>query len=225
MIETIAAMLPFALAGAFLPTWTIFVIIFLGTSRPATNAAGFILGNATFRVGLGLFVLFVSPVAVPELPSGAGSSSFTGIVYAVAALLFALMALGQFRHRHDPPKPLPGWVSKLEHMPPLVASGFGFITVAAPGIQYVYFLGGMSALAAASLSTPETLLLLVLFVAFLEIMLVAPLAIFVLFRARAEELLARFKSWIEQNSRSTTAVILLMLALYFGYRAVTLYLL
>jgi hypothetical protein len=225
VIETAAAMLPFALAGAFLPTWTIFVIIFLGTTRPASNAAAFILGNATFRLGLGLFVLFVTPVAVPELPQGAESSGLTGIVYGVAALLFALMAFGQFRHRNDPPRPMPGWVSSLERMPPIVAFGFGFITVAAPGIQYVYFLGGMSVLAGASLNTPETLVLLVLFVAFLEIMLVVPLGIFLLFRRRAEELLARFKNWIEVNNRATTAVILALLALYFGYRAIAIYLL
>jgi hypothetical protein len=225
VIETIGQIAPFALAGAFLPTWTIFVIIFLGTTRPVSNASAFILGNATFRMGLGLFVLFVTPVAVPELPQSAQTPGFTGALYAVGAVVMALLAFGQFRRRNDPPRPLPGWVSKLEHMPPIVSFGFGALVVAAPGIQWVYFLGGVGAIANAGLSTVQSLALLAGFVFFLQLMLLAPLVIFVLFRARAEELLARFKAWLQRNSATTTMVILGLLALYFAWRAFAIYVL
>jgi len=225
MFETLAMMLPFALAGAFLPTWTLFVIIFLGTSRPVANAVAFILGNATFRLALGLIVLYATPVAIPRFPTGNGSSGLTGTLYLAGAIGLAILAFLQFRRRNDPPKPLPGWVAGLERMGPLVSFFFGIITVASPGIQYVYFLGGISELAGAGLSTPQALIALVLFVAFLEIMLLVPLAVFLLFRTRAEELLARLKSWLESNSAATTSVILGLLSLYFAYRAITLHLL
>ncbi len=40
-METLTAVLPFALAGSILPTWTLVVIALLGTARPVANAMAF----------------------------------------------------------------------------------------------------------------------------------------------------------------------------------------
>jgi len=50
MLETLAQLMPFAIAGAFVPTWTSRVIIFLGTDRPLGTSIGYVVGNFTYRI-------------------------------------------------------------------------------------------------------------------------------------------------------------------------------
>ena len=66
MTKTIAQLMPFIVAGAFVPTWTSYVIILLGTERPIGNAGGYVAGNATWRLLLGFVAIFVTSVAAPE---------------------------------------------------------------------------------------------------------------------------------------------------------------
>lgn len=71
MAQTFAQLLPWVIAGAFLPTWTSYVTLVLGTDRPLTTASSYVLGNASWRFVLGFTTLFVVSVAAPGLRAAA----------------------------------------------------------------------------------------------------------------------------------------------------------
>ena len=55
----LASLLPFAIAGAMVPSWTKYVIVLLGSKRPITNGLAFVAGNATFRLIFGVVALWL----------------------------------------------------------------------------------------------------------------------------------------------------------------------
>ena len=205
----LANLLPFAIAGAMVPSWTKYVIILLGSKRPLTNGLAFILGNAAFRLlfGIGALWLFnVSPVdQTIENPPGGQDSLYL----IVPAILLLILGIWLFRKKPKRDNEMPKWLKALEGVKPSLAFGAGFMMVALPGIQYVYFLGGIGVIHKAGMSAAQMLIVLVVFVAFLQLMLLSPIVIFRLGGKRSEELMARFKVWLGKNEFKVFAVILL----------------
>ena len=104
---------------------------------------------------------------------------------------------------------MPKWLKALEGVKPSMAFAAGFAMVALPGIQYVYFLGGIGVMHKSGMSAGQVLFVLVIFVAFLQLMLLSPVVIFRLGGKRAEEYMARFKVWLGKNEFKVFAVIFL----------------
>ncbi len=215
---TLAEMMPFAVAGAFLPTWTLVVVVLLGTRRPRQNALAFILGNATFRATLGIAVLFgfeelaAEGIADPTIPRD------PWLITASAALLLGLAVLAWSRP-DQPSRSNPRWMSTLERTRPAAAFGLGVLLVAAPGAQYVYFLAGMGILASSGLSTQPKLVLLALFVVSLQLMLTVPLFVHAAFPNRATRLLESLKRWVESKGRLVGTLILTLAGVYAAWEA------
>lgn len=212
MGSTFVALLPFAIAGAFVPTWTSRVIILLASDRPVGNGLAFIFGNFTYRMLLGLVVLYIVGATNLQGLTESGSTP-TSVFVAAAALLWSL-AFWLWRKGSNDTGELPGWLKALERVPPILSFAYGAFLVALPGVQYVYFLGGMNVLANARLSTTETLILLVIFCALLQAMLLVPVVAFALFKDTAESKLTAIKNWISRNGDRVTAG---LLVLFGGY--------
>ena len=198
MATILAQLVPLALAGSFLPTWTTHVILLIVTTdRPLANSLSFVLGNFTYRMLLGVAVLFFLGTSEPlrravdrttQLPPAMREmAGFTLILAGV--LLFATRP----RAAQDAP---PRWLRAVESIPPWLSFTWGFLAVAAPGFQYIYFLGGVGLIYKSGLSPLGQLLALVGFSAFLELMLLTPIALYAVFRSRADAMLGSFKEWL-----------------------------
>jgi len=214
MAQTFAKMLPFIIAGMMVPSWTKYVIILLASGRPMVNSLAFILGNAVWRLILGVAsIYFFSLKPVKEtIDNPPGQESLYLLIPAIV-----LIVLGIYLFRKQPLQTdgeLPGWLKALDRVKPWMAFFFGFATVAAPGIQYVYFLGGTGVLGSAQLAVPETTILLLVMIVMMELMLLTPVLIFKLGGTRAEEWMGDFKDWLGRNEFKVFAVIFFFIGLF-----------
>jgi hypothetical protein len=207
--KVLAALLPFAIAGALVPSWTKYVVVLLSSKKPITNGLAFIVGNATFRLIFGVIALLVfqaEPVKkAVENPPGNQDSLYL----IIPAILLVLLGVYLFRKKPKREDELPKWLKALEGVKPWMAFGAGFATVALPGIQYLYFLGGIGIMAKSGMTAGQVLFVLVIFITFLQLMLLSPVVIFRLGGKRAEESMARFKVWLGKNEFKVFAVIFL----------------
>lgn len=207
LAQTFTAMLPFILAGMMVPSWTKYVIILLATDRPMANSLGFVLGNFTYRMGLGFVALYVLNVRyVEETVENPPGGQMPYLVVAG----FMLMSLAVYLFRKEPRETegeLPGWLQALGKVRPWMAFVAGLAMMAAPGVQYVYFLGAVSVLSNAELPTSQTFMLLLLASVMLEAMLLSPIVLFKLGGDRSKELTNRFKHWLGRNEFKVVAVI------------------
>ena len=204
--KVLAALLPFAIAGALVPSWTKYVVVLLSSKRPITNGLSFILGNAVFRLIFGVVALLLfraEPVKkAVENPPG----NMDSLYIIVPAILLVLLGVYLFRKKPKREDELPRWLKALEGVKPWMAFSAGFAAVALPGIQYLYFLGGIGIMAKSGMSTGEVLFVLVVFITFLQLMLLSPVVVFRLGGKGAEESMALFKVWLGKNECKVFAV-------------------
>lgn len=208
--STVLALIPFVAVGAFLPTWTLYVVILLGTKRPLANGIAFVAGNATFRLALGAAAL--AAVKLPRIDLGGGGDPEQEAIRAgLFGALFLALALAQWRQRGSSgagTSRASRVFALLERTPPWLSFVLGFAFCAAPGAQWLYQLGALGVIQDLELSLAAELTWLVAIVFVLELMLLAPLFIYVVLRDRADALLARFRSWLEKNSARAAAYLL-----------------
>jgi hypothetical protein len=204
-MDTLAAIAPFVVAGSILPTWTILVIALLGTARPVVNSAAFILGNAAFRMLLGLAVLFVIPLPDSEsfrLDSGVWDARI------VIALGLALLALAAWLWTRRPEREGKTWVEKAENIRPRTAFLAGAAVTASPGVQYAYLLGGIAVILETASSGLGEVVALAIFVLALQWMLALPIAIYLLFPQQSARILQRMKAWLGAYGQRLIAAVL-----------------
>jgi len=205
--EVLVKLAPFALAGVMVPSWTKYVIILLGSGRPTLNASMFVLGNATFRFLLGVLALYVMEVKyVQDATANPPGGQATWLI--IPGLLLWSLAYYLLRKKPTDDEKIPGWLRALESVKPWMAFGAGFAMVALPGIQYVYFLSGIGVLAASTLAASETLVIMIGFVAFLQLMLLTPIVIFKASGPRGEEAMRKAKVWLTAHEFQVMAAVL-----------------
>jgi len=223
VIETLAKLLPIAVAGAFLPTWTRDTILLLGTGTPPWNSVSFVAGNASCRMALGLSALFVVDsdrlVALAQRESRTNPWLLAG--GAVVCLVLAVVAFERPEREPGPdPDRLPSWIAALERVPWYAAFALGFAFMLLPGVQYVYFFAGITVIASSGLAPLEEIVLLVVFVLLLETMVATPLAIYAIRPHASKALLERFKGWIGRNGPALGAAIFAILGIALGVSAI-----
>jgi hypothetical protein len=205
--RTLIALAPFVAVGAFLPTWTLYVVILLGTKRPLANGLAFVAGNAAFRLALGAAAL--AAVKLPRIdPSGGGTPSEQATRAGLLGAIFLALALAQWRQRRSTGAGARKVLDLLERTPPWLSFVLGFAFCAAPGAQWLYQLGALGVIQDLGVSLGAQLAWLVAIVFALELMLLAPLVLYVVMRGHADALLARFRMWLEHNSARAAAYVL-----------------
>jgi hypothetical protein len=207
--------IPFAIAGAFVPTWTSRVIILLATGKPVANGLAFVAGNFTYRFLLGLVLLYVSDVtALEELTRGGSTQPST--LFIAAFLLFSL-AFWLWRQSAGQSEELPGWMRALERVHPALSFVYGALLVALPGVQYVYFIGALSVLITGTNDFITQIVGLLFFCAFVQLMMLAPIVAFVRYNDAAQPRLDAMKNWLAHHGNQVTAG---LLCLFGGYALV-----
>ena len=223
MLATLAKLLPLAVGGAFLPTWTSYVVLLLKTDRPIANSSAYVAGSTAWRVVLGFAAVFVASVSVPESRLETLSVPVP-VAWALAGLLVAGGVWLIVRHRrsaHAQVARLAGWIDRLKRVPPWAAFGYGAYNCATPGTQWVYFLGGCAVIASSDLTWPSQVVLLAAFMAVLDVMLVVPIFIYARRREEAEAVFSRLDEWVSAHAASVFGGILIMLGLLSAYIAMT----
>lgn len=218
MGSTFLSMLPYLLLGMFLPTWTSYVIVLLGTKRGATNALSYVGGNATFRTLLGIGTVFVfGASSVSEFIDGLPEPSppFFGLIAFFLFVIAGFLLTASRRAKGGEP----GWLKAAENAPPWFAFAYGFWNVAAPGAQYAYFLGAMGVLGLSGLPLVEKLVLLLVTVALLQAMLLTPIVIYLRDRDRAEVVLGKARDWLAANGNTVLGLMLSGFGLFMAYHA------
>ncbi len=211
-MEALVAVAPFVIAGSILPTWTVIVIGLLGTARPVTNALSFVAGNVVFRLALGAVLVFFAAA----LPDSASLRLDSGGFPPAVPLAFGLgfLGLGAVVWRRPPAAEGRTLIDRAERVRPAVAFVAGLAAVAAPGVQYAYFVGGVAALAETLASTTARLAALGAFVLALQWMLVLPVLIYLVFRSSADRTLEAMKRWLKANGPRLGGGILMAAGLY-----------
>ena len=205
--EVLVKLAPFALAGVMVPSWTKYVIILLGSGKPTLNASMFVFGNATFRLLLGVLALYVMEVKYVQDAAGSPPGGQATWLIIPGLLLWSL-AYYLLRKKPTDDEKIPGWLRALESVKPWMAFGAGFAMVALPGIQYVYFQSGIGVLAASPLAASETFVIMVGFVAFLQLMMLTPIIIFKVSGSRGEAKMRKAKVWLTTHEFQVMAAVL-----------------
>lgn len=204
-MDTLASIWPFVVAGSILPTWTIVVIALLSTARPVANATAFILGNAAFRMTLGLVILFVVPLPDSDsfrLDSGAWDARF------VVTFGIALCALAAWIWTRPIAEEGSSWVERAENIRPRTAFVGGILMTASPGVQYAYLLGGLAVILETAAGDVGRVTSLLVFVVALQWMLATPVAIYLVFRDASTRVLERMKGWLKAHGHRLIAGVL-----------------
>jgi hypothetical protein len=214
-------MLPFILAGMFLPTWTSKVILFLGTDRALPTSTGYVAGNWIWRFGLGFTVLWVANVAAPAITQRESIPPWAGIT--LGSILIALGLFLVVRHpRSDPEaeQELPSWMKAFRKLPPWATAIYGLVNCAMPGVQWVYFLGAMGVLASSRLSNADQMVLLIVTCTMLQTMLLIPIVIFAVRRQKAAATFENLELWLARNGGTTVVWILAALGGFLAIAAI-----
>lgn len=212
MSDTLAQLLPFAIAGAIVPTWTTHVMLLLATKRPVTNSLAFVFGNFVWRIILGVIVLFfVSAREVQQFVDNIkGLPPWVTLISGLGLVGGGVYLIATRPRAKDEALGTPKWISAAESVPPALAFSWGLFDCAAPGVQYVYFLSGMTVIASTVPRQDEQLLWLLGFSAFLQLMLLAPIVIYAVFRSHADRILDGFRGWLVRWGNVMIGGILLM---------------
>lgn len=209
----ISALVPFALAGAFVPSWTKHVIILLGSKRPLANAGCYIAGNVAFRLLLAAAVLLSFRLdvvqRVTDQPPGGQRAYLVLIGLGMVSLSIYLI-----RKQPNGSGELPGWLRALEAIKPWMSFAAGVGMMAAPGVQYVYYLGGAGVVAHSTLSATTKMLLVAAFTVFVEFMLLAPVVVYSLGGEKSAGLMGSFKTWLARNEFKVFGAVLGLLGVY-----------
>lgn len=219
MNEVVAGLLPLAIAGAIVPTWTSHVILLLGTKRPVLTSSMYVAGITAARIGLGIVVLFFTGTdTFDDLATSASRDAAVGTSTWLIVMGLLLLAPGLLLVLRKPKKEagegVPKWLATLEGFPPWAAFLWGVVNFLTPGVQYVYFLGGMTILASANMDQTDLFIWMLAFVAFLDIMLVTPIVLFVVYKEKAAPKLDALKGWLGRNGGRVAGGILAFFGAY-----------
>ena len=223
MAETFAQLVPWIIAGAFLPTWTSYVTILLGTDRPLTASSAYVSGNATWRFALGITTLFIVSAAAPKTQSS-GITMPPMLAWGLAAILIGMgvwLVMRKPKTETTQAESLPTWLRALKRLPPWAAFGYAVYNCALPGAQWVYFLGGTTVIAASGLVWESQLILLVVFIALLETMLLTPIVIYAWRREKAKATFDKLDLWLGRHASTVFGGILIMIGALFAYIALS----
>lgn len=212
LTDTLTQLVPLAAAAAFLPTWTSQTILLLATDRGLPNALAFVFGNVFCRlvIGFGALWLFGTDYVARMLGSAQALPAWANAAFGVTLLaLGALLIKNRPRTAKDAEVPTPKWLQAIEALPPWLAFLWGFTNVALPGAQWIFFLSALGVIATSGAGSAGQAALIVVFASAIQVMLVAPIVVYVVFQERAEGVLARTRDWLARNGNVVVGVILL----------------
>jgi threonine/homoserine/homoserine lactone efflux protein len=211
MGDAIGQMLPSAVGVAVSPLPIIAVVLILVTPRARVNGPAFVLGCWLGIATVGGIVLAVSG-GVSASDDGE-PATWVGIAQLLLGGGLLFLALKQWRSRPSEGEhpETPPWMNALDSFTPAKTLGVGFLLAGVNPKNLILVAAGAAAIAGTGISAGDQALALLIFVLIGSIGVTIPVAIYFLLGDRSREILDDTKSWLQDNSATIMAVVLLIL--------------
>ena len=211
MGDVIGEILPLALGIAISPIPIIAAILMLLSARAKATSVGFLLG---WILGIVVAVTIFSLVsqALPE-DSGDTSDPAAGTIEIVLGVLLLLLALKQWRGRPqgDAEPQLPGWMTAIDTMTPVRATGLGFLLSALNPKNLLLAAGAGVSIGGAGLTSGETGVVIAVFTVIAAISVAVPVIANLIASKAMAKPLDSMRTWLTRENAVVMAVLLVVI--------------
>lgn len=210
MGTAISDILPLALGVALSPFPIIAVILMLFGKQARSTSLGFLIG---WILGVAVVAAIIVFAADPAQQATGGDES--PLSTSVQLVLGLLLLIAAFRNWKKRPKPgedvmMPKWMSSMDSMTAGKALVMGALLSGVNPKNLALIISAGVAIAAAGLSTTETVVVLIIFTIIACTTVAAPVIIYLVMGEKATPTLMGWKTWLIQNNATVMMVILLL---------------
>jgi hypothetical protein len=203
--QLIASLLVPALAIAVNPVPVIAAVTLLASEHGKRNAAVFLGTLVAVMLAVGVLTIFL-------IGRSSSSQQSAGNGMAALQLLFGIVFLVTFvvQWRNKQPDGDPGWLKMMDKA--------GFIVGVVLGLaltNYALLTAGTTAIRKSGLSATNEALALIFFIVLSVSTVIAPLVIYLVSPAWAEDRLGHLKAWLTKHSRAILMVVFGLMGLLF----------
>lgn len=210
MGTAIADILPLAVGVAISVMAIIAVILMLFSKQARSTSVGFLIG---WFLGVTVVLMLVVLIANPaQQATGSEESLLYAIVHLVLGLFLLFVAYRDWKKR---PKPgevpeMPKWMSSIDSFTAGKALGMGVLLSGLNPKNLALILSAGVAIAAAGLTSSETIIVLVIFIVIACISVATPVIAYLVLGEKAESTLNSWKVWLIQNNAAVMTVVFLL---------------
>lgn len=213
MGSAIGDILPEAVAVAISPLPIIGMILLLTSQRARRNGLVFLLGWLVGLFGVGLIVLFVADASGATSEDGGDPATWVGWLLLALGVLLVLLAVRRWRGRprDGEEAQLPGWMETIDEFTAIRSLLVGFVLAALNPKNTTLTIAAAASIAAAGLSTADSIIVLAVFVVIGTLGLAIPLVIYFAMGSRAPEVLGELQQWMAAHNAAIMAILLVLI--------------
>ena len=210
MGTVIGDILPLAIGVALSPLPIVAVILMLFSKKARSTSLGFLLGWFLGVTVVATVVVFVVDPA--QQATGGEDSPLTITLHIVLGVLLLFLAYRDWKKRPKPGEEVeaPKWMSSIDTMTAGKALGMGVLLSGVNPKNLALILGAGVAIAAAGLTSTQTIIALIVFVVIACVSVAAPVVIYLVMGDKATPMLNSWKAWLTHNNAAVMMVILLL---------------
>jgi hypothetical protein len=207
MLQALGDILPTAVGVSISPLPIIGLILLLISPRSSASTLAFVIGwIAAISVALALFT-FLSSLGFGQ---HAGPRPVVGAAKLIVGLVLLYLAYREWRARPLPGETgtLPHWLSAVQNMSPLPATGMGFAVYAANPKNLTLGIAAGVALGAEPLSLGPSVIVAIFYVLVASSTVVVPTFAYFAAPERIRPWLDELRQWLAQHNAAMMAVLL-----------------
>ena len=210
--NALGELLPAALGVAISPVPIIATVLMLLSARARITGPTFALG---WMLGITAVIVVVLFLAGDDGVDTGGSSDLTAWINLALGLLFLLLAFRTWRTRPRPGQPVepPKWMATLDTISPVAALGLGAALSAANPKNLALAVTGAVAIASNELSSTQTVVSVVVFVAIASALVAGPVIAYLVASDKMTGPLDSLKTFMQVHNAAIMIVLLSVLGL------------
>jgi threonine/homoserine/homoserine lactone efflux protein len=212
MGNVLAEILPLAIGVALSPLPIVAVILMLFSKNPRGTSLGFLIG---WFLGVAVVATVVVFVANPAQQATGGDDSPLAAVFRILlGLVLLVLAYRDWKKRPQPGEQveMPKWMKGIDSLTPGKALGTGVLLAGVNPKNLALTVAAGVAIAAAGLSTAQTIGALLVYIILACITVAAPVLLALALGEKATPTLNSWKAWLTHNN----ATVMMVLCLIFG---------
>ena len=212
MLETIGDVLPSAIGIAISPIPIIAVILMLMSPRPKQLGLGFLIGWLIgVLVATTVFTLLAG--IIPEPDDADDSKPVMAVIQLLLGLGLLFLALKQWRSRPTPgtEAELPEWMSKIDSMKPLMATGLALLLSAVNPKNLLLAAAAGSVIGRADANLGEELTIVLIFALIASLTVAIPVITAIVAPKKAGVVLDGIRTWLTANNAVIMTVLFIVL--------------
>lgn len=204
MGSVIGDLLPLAVGVAISPIPIIAAILMLLAQNARVTSIAFAVGWV-----LGIVIATVVFVFVGGAVNDTGGSATIAWIKIVLGVLLLFFAVRQYQARDD--DSTPKWMSAIDTMKPLAATGIGFALAAINPKNLMMCIAAGVAIGSGSLSSGQATICVVIFAVLAAITVLIPVIAYQVAADRLRVPLEHLKQWLQTHNKAVMAVLFLVI--------------